>query len=154
MIGNVIEQPAANSNPTMLSYGEEGASNPAQDLYVVNNTFLNDAGSGTFVQVGSGVTRGVLLQNNIFGGVGTVTNQSAAVQKTNYRATAPAFANRAAWDLRPAANVLVVNAASAPGTSAEGFSLYPRAEYKHVASGITRPVAGALDIGAYEATSP
>jgi hypothetical protein len=154
VIGNVIEQPAANSNPTMLSYGEEGASNPAQDLYVVNNTFLNDAGSGTFVQVGSGVTRGVLLQNNIFGGVGTVTNQSAAVQKTNYRATAPAFANRAAWDLRPAANVLVVNAASAPGTSAEGFSLYPRAEYKHVASGITRPVAGALDIGAYEATSP
>lgn len=151
VIGNVIEQPAANSNPAMLSYGEEGASNPAQDLYVVNNTFLNDAGSGTFVQVGSGVTRGVLLQNNIFGGVGTVTNQSAAVQKTNYRATAPAFVNRAAYDLRPAPNVLVVNAASAPGTSAEGVSLYPGAEYKHVASGITRPVAGALDIGAYEA---
>jgi hypothetical protein len=154
IIGNVIEQPAANSNPNMLAYGEEGATNPAQDLYVVNNTFLNDAGSGTFVLMGSGLTKGALLQNNIFGGVGTVTNQSAATQKTNYRATAPAFVDRVHYDLRPVSNVLVVNAASTPGVSATGVSLRPGAVYKHVASGSSRPVVGALDIGAYEATSP
>jgi hypothetical protein len=154
IIGNVIEQPAANSNPNMVAYGEEGATNPAQDLYVVNNTFLNDAGSGTYVLIGTGVTKAALLQNNIFGGVGTVTNQAAAVQKTNYRATAPAFVDRANYDLRPVSNVLVVNAASAPGYAASGVSLYPGAVYKHVASGATRPQVGALDIGAYEATSP
>jgi hypothetical protein len=154
VIGNVIEQPAANSNPNMLAYGEEGATNPAQDLYVVNNTFLNDAGSGTFVLMGSGVTKAALLQNNIFGGVGTVTNQSAAAQKTNYRAITPAFVDRVHYDLRPVSNVLVVNAASTPGVSASGVSLRPGAVYKHVASGSSRPVVGALDIGAYEATSP
>jgi len=38
----VIQQPSANKNPAMLAYGEEGASNPGQNLYVINNTFLND----------------------------------------------------------------------------------------------------------------
>src|SRR5207248_770763 len=57
VIGNVIEQPAANQNPNMLAYGEEGLPYSGTDLYVVNNTFLNDAASGTFVMLGSGVTK-------------------------------------------------------------------------------------------------
>jgi hypothetical protein len=152
IIGNVIEQPAYNSNPNMIAYGEEGASNPAQDLYVVNNTFLNDyTGGGTFLLMGSGVTKGALLQNNIFQGVGTVTNQVAAVQKTNYRAISVGFVDRAHYDLRPTSNAAIINAASTPGYSTSGVSLKPSAQYKHVASGVTRPVLGALDIGAYEA---
>jgi hypothetical protein len=152
VIGNVIEQPAVNQNPTLLAYGEEGASNPAQDLYVVNNTFLNDDSSrGTFVLVGSGVTKPVLLQNNIFGGTGTLSTQAGAIDKTNYRSIAPGFVNRATYDLRPTANALVINAGSVVGASAAGVPLKPGAVYKHVASGATRPVLGALDIGAYEA---
>ncbi|MFL6675131.1 MAG: hypothetical protein ACJ8LG_17805 [Massilia sp.] len=152
VIGNVIEQPAANKNPIMLSYGEEGATNPGKDLYVVNNTFLNDDSStGTFVKIGSGVTTPALLQNNIFGGTGTVTNQVNALQKTNYRSIAPGFVDRANYDLRPLANALVVNAGTAPGYSASGIPLKPGAVYKHIASGTTRPALGALDIGAYEA---
>jgi hypothetical protein len=152
VIGNVIEQPAANQNSNMLAYGEEGASNPTQDLYVVNNTFLNDDSShGTFVMIGAQVTKPALLQNNIFGGTGTVTTQVSAVQKTNYRSIAPGFVNRAAYDLHPLANALVTNAGSDPGVAATGVSLKPIGEYKHVAGGNARPVLGALDIGAYEA---
>ena len=155
VIGNVIEQPAANQNPNMLAYGEEGASNPSHYLYVVNNTFLNDdTARGNFVLVGSGVTKPILLQNNIFGGTGTLTNQVTAVAKTNYRSVAPGFVNRAAYDLRPTANALVIDAGSAPGWSPTGVSLTPVAEYDHVALGMARPVTGALDIGAYEASSP
>ena len=151
VVGNVIEQPAAYGNPTILAYGEEGASNPGKDLYVVNNTFLNDSGSGgTFVLVGSGITTPALLQNNIFGGVGSVTNQSNATDRTNYRATTPAFLNRANYDLHPAAGSPVINAGSAPGKSATGFTLAPSAQYKHVASGETRTNVGQIDIGAYE----
>ena len=154
VIGNVIEQPSSNQNPTLLAYGEEGASNPGKDLYVVNNTFLNDDSSrGTFVLVGSGVTTPVLLQNNIFSGTGTVSTQTGAIDKTNYRSTAPGFVNRAAYDLHPTASALVIDAASAPGKSAAGVALAPTAQYKHTASGETRPVTGQLDIGAYEATS-
>lgn len=153
VIGNVIEQPSANQNPSLLAYGEEGASNPGQDLYVVNNTFLNDDSShGTFVLVGSGVTTPVLLQNNIFGGIGSMTTQASAIDKTNYRNVAPGFVDRANYDLHPT-SMLVINAASAPGYSASGVSLRPGAEYRHRASGVSRPVVGALDIGAYEAVT-
>jgi hypothetical protein len=154
IIGNVIEQPALNQNPNIVAYGEEGATNPGKDLYVVNNTFLNDYSSGgQFVMVGSGVTTPVLLQNNIFAGIGTMTNQANAINKTNYRAAAPGFVNRAAYDLHPTANALVINAGSAPGTSPTGVPLSPVAQYKHVASGEARPVSGNLDIGAYEAAT-
>ncbi|MCD2517708.1 hypothetical protein LQ564_15440 [Massilia sp. G4R7] len=151
VIGNVIQQPSSNENPTLLAYGEEGASNPGHDLYVVNNTFLNDnSSSGTFVLVGSAVTKKALLQNNIFAGVGTLTNQAGAVEKTNYRALAPGFVDRANFDLRPTANALVIGAASAPGYAPSGVGLKPGAEYRHRASGVSRPQVGALDIGAYE----
>jgi hypothetical protein len=151
VIGNVIQQPALNGNPTMLAYGEEGASNTGKNLYVVNNTFLNDdSAHGTFVMVGSTVTVPALLQNNIFGGTGSVTTQTSAVQKTNFRSIAPGFVNRAAWDLRPLANALVTNAGSIPGTSVTGIALKPVGQYKHVAGGVARPVLGTLDIGAYE----
>ena len=156
VIGNVIQQPAASNNAAMLSYGVEGASNPGHDLYVVNNTFINDdTVRGTFLLIGSGVTKPVLLQNNILGGTGSVSNSSNVVQKTNYRNIAPGFVNRNAYDLRPLApNALIINAGTAPGVSPTGVPLTPLASYKHVAKGMTRPVSGALDIGAYEAGSP
>jgi hypothetical protein len=153
VIGNVIEQPASNSNPTLLAYGEEGASNAGTDLYVVNNTFLNDYGSGgTFVFVGSGVTTPVLLQNNIFAGVGSMTNQTSATLRTNYSAAVPAFVDRTNYDLRPT-NALMIDAGSVPGLSASGLSLVPGAQYKHVASGETRTLSANFDIGAYEGVS-
>jgi hypothetical protein len=154
VIGNVIQQPSANNNSNIIAYGAEGATNPGQDLYVVNNTFLNDYGSGgTFVLVGKTVTKPVLLQNNIFGGVGSITNQITAVLKTNYAAVLPGFVNRALYDLHPIANALVINAGSAPGTSATGIALAPTGQYKATAYGETRPVSGNLDIGAYEAAT-
>jgi len=153
VIGNVIQQPASNSNPNILAYGEEGASNPGKDLYVVNNTFLNDSGSGgTFVMIGSGVGTPALLQNNIFAGVGSMTNQSNAQLRTNYSAAAPGFVDRANFDLHPTANAQVINAGSAPGNAASGFALAPIAQYKHVAAGETRVNNGQIDIGAYEAS--
>lgn len=152
VIGNVIQQPSVNQNPGMLAYGEEGATNPGRDLYVVNNTFLNeDSSHGTFVLVGSTVTTPVLLQNNIFSGIGTLSTQVSTVSKTNYRSVAPGFVNRAAYDLHPTANPLVVNAGSVPGVSATGVALKATAIYRHVASGASRVTVGAIDIGAYEA---
>lgn len=154
IIGNVIQQPASNNNPTLVAYGEEGASNPGHDVYVINNTFLNDdSARGTFLFIGSGVSKPALVQNNIFSGTGTLSTQASTVEKTNYRAAAPGFVNRPAYDLRPTANALVINAGSAPGTAATGVSLLPVAQYKHLASSETRTLSGAIDIGAYEATA-
>jgi hypothetical protein len=151
VIGNVIQQPAANQNQTLLAYGEEGTSNPGQDLYVINNTFLNDdSSSGIFMMIGSGVTTPTLMQNNIFSGVGTVNTQVTAIDKSNYRSLAPDFVNRANYDLHPASGSPMIDAGTDPGFSTAGQSLTPTAQYKHLAQGEARPVDGALDIGAYE----
>jgi hypothetical protein len=150
VIGNVIQQPAANQAATLLSYGEEGASNPGQDLYVVNNTFLNDDSvRGTFIQVGSGVTTPVLMQNNIFAGTGEATTQTNAIDKTNFRSLLPPLLNRAAFDLHPLAGSLLAGAGSAVGVAASGVSLLPTLQYKDPAGTEQRPVGAAIDIGAY-----
>ncbi|TFW08327.1 hypothetical protein E4K72_07900 [Oxalobacteraceae bacterium OM1] len=150
VLGNVIQQPANNQNPGMLSFGAEGATNTRQELYVVNNTFINDAPSGTFISVGSSVGTAVLVQNNVFAGAGAVTNQSSAIQRTNYQGMSPGFADRASYNLVPLPTSPLRNAGSAPGIGA-GMSLAPTAEYRHVAGGAGRAVSGPIDIGAYEA---
>ncbi|UUZ53646.1 hypothetical protein LP419_33970 [Massilia sp. H-1] len=102
-----------------MAYGEEGASNPNHELYVINNTFLNDdVARGTFVLVGAGVSKPILMQNNIFSGTGALSNQVSAVAVTNYRSVAPGFVDRCGYDLRPTANPMVIDAGSAPGYTA------------------------------------
>ena len=150
VIGNVIQQPASNQNAGMLTFGVEGASNSRQELYVVNNTFINDAANGTFVSVGAGVTTPVVVQNNVFAGAGTVATQANAILRTNYQGTAPGFTDRATYDLVPQANSPLRNAGSVPGTVAQ-MALAPASEYRHVADGASRVVSGQIDIGAYEA---
>ena len=151
IIGNVIEQPAANQNAVMVSYGMEGASNPGHDLYVVNNTFLNDdTVRGTFVMASSSVTKPMLMQNNLMSGTGAMTNQVGVISKTNFRSIAPGFINRAAYDLRPT-DAQVINAGSAPGRSATGLSLKPILQYRHTAGYAVRRVDAVIDIGALEA---
>lgn len=151
VIGNVIQQPAANQNAALLAYGAEGASNTSEQLYVVNNTFLNDdTMRGTFVQIGPTVTTPALVQNNVFVGTGAISNQASALLKTNLRSNTPGFVRRASFDLRPAPGSPMIDAGSTPPNAA----LAPVGAYRHVAAGMPRPLAGKLDSGAYEAGSP
>jgi hypothetical protein len=152
LIGNVIEQPASNQNSNMVSFGVEGASNPGKNLYVVNNTFINDDSSnGMFLLIGGDVQAPALVQNNVFAGTGNITSQSGALIRDNYHAPAPAFVNRAGYDLRPAAGASFIGGGSAPGYSPSGVALAPAQEYLHVAGGRARAFNGRWDIGAYSA---
>jgi hypothetical protein len=152
VIGNVIQQPASNDNRTMLSYGAERTTNPSNDLYVVNNTFINDDSSGgTFIMVSSGISTPVLMQNNLFVGTGTVITQANAIDRSNYHTLSPSFVDRANDDLRPAPGSPVIDAGSDAGVSASGLSLVAAFQYKHVAGSEARPLDGVIDIGAYEA---
>lgn len=149
LVGNVIEQPSQYNNPQIVAYGEEGASNPDQHFYVVNNTFLNDASyPSNFLMIGGQVTTPVLIQNNLFAGTGQITTQGTAVQKTNYANVSPAFANRANYDLHPAPNSPMIDS----GSVVDIVDAMPTMEYKHVAQTNARPVNGKIDIGAYEYT--
>ncbi|MES2901904.1 MAG: Ig-like domain-containing protein [Pseudomonadota bacterium] len=154
VIGNVIQQPSANQNPHLLAYGMEGATNPGQDLYVVNNTFLNDSSSGgTYVLIGAGVSTPALLQNNVIAGIGVLSNQPGAIDRSNYRSAAPAFVDRANFDLRPGSGAPFINAGTPVGAAASGYALAPASQYRHIAQSEPRAVDGAIDIGAYEAAT-
>ena len=152
VLGNVIEQGANGENPSLLAYGLEGtaAGNPQHQLYVVNNTFVNDRSSGgTFVNVGAAVDVPVHLQNNIFAGAGSITNQGNAVSTNNFSGADPRFLERAAliYDLAPASPC--IDEGSDPGT-AGGVELTPQWEYQHPANARPRLTTGTIDIGAYE----
>ena len=152
IIGNVIMQPSRNNNPALIAYGEEGARNAGHDLYVVNNTFLNeDTARATYIMIGSKVSRPALIQNNLFAGPGAVTNQDEAIRETNFQSLSPGFVDQQAYDLVPLPNPMIIDAGSAPATPSSGISLTPEAIYTHPASGAARPVDSAIDIGAYEA---
>lgn len=149
-VGNVVQQPAKYNNPQIVSYGTEGATNPDQQFYVVNNTFINDASyPSNFLFIGSQVKTPVLIQNNLFAGTGQITNQGIAIQKTNYANVAPAFINKANYDLHPATNSPMIDG----GSTVDIADAVAKEEYKHVAQTSARPVNGKIDIGAYESGS-
>jgi hypothetical protein len=153
VIGNIIEQGASSPNHSIVEYGAEGIpSGRATDLFVVNNTIVNDANAGTFVFVGGAVTTPVTLRNNIFAGPGAVTTQASAVLDANTTAADgdPKFVNRSAYDYRLLAGSPAIDHGSAPG-SAFSVSLMPTLQYVHPMSTVSRATAGsAIDRGAYE----
>jgi hypothetical protein len=146
VIGNVIEQGPKSENSTIIAYAEEGAVNATQQLYLVNNTVVNDLGRGTFALV-AGHPSAVRLINNIFAGGGTVLSGTGTLT-TNLVSNNPGFVNRSAYNYQLVAGSPAINAGTAPGT-VNGVNLTPVFEYANL-SGVTRPKHGALDIGAFE----
>jgi hypothetical protein len=150
IIGNLIQQGPNTENSTMVSYGEESPTNGRQELYVVNNTFVNDRGFGgaEFIFVKNGTTG--LVANNIFSGGGTVLSGTNTITlRTNLVSNSPGLVDSANFDYRLAAGSPAINAGSDPGTGA-GVSLVPTSQYLHPASRQDRPSVGTIDIGAYE----
>ena len=150
VIGNVIQQPAFNQNPTIVAYGEEGATNPRQDLYFVNNTVINDFIDGTFLFVSGKVSTPALVQNNVFVGKGTLSSQSTSVLKNNYRVFGDDAVDRTTGRLRRFASALVVGAATDPGTAASGEPLVPAGRDSNGAADGEHTVAGTPNVGAWQ----
>ncbi len=150
VIGNAIEQGAATENPSLLAYLLEGANaaNPSDALFVVNNSFVNRLGRGTFVNVGAATTPAV-LSNNVFFGGGTVCTQASAKTTSNYSGAASCFVDAASLDLHLLPGSPCVDAGTAAGSDG-AFSLLADAEYAHPSASAARAVTGAIDIGAYE----
>lgn len=156
VIGNVIEQSATTQNPALVSYAAEGI--PAgydSHLYVVNNTFLNNKGSGTFVN--NAASTPAVLVNNIFWNGGTVTSQATAMQMANFVSATmgdPGFVNVGSYDVHLQPNSPCVDKGTVPGQAA-GQSLFPAYQYVHPQKQEARSVGGgAIDIGAFEFGNP
>jgi len=154
IIGNVIEQGPNTDNSTIISYGAESSLH-TQDLYVVNNTIVNNrSAGGTFISIGGSTPTKV--RNNIFYGPGTPWSGGSVTPSNNYVSTAydnaPKFAAPSSFDfhLTSASPGSILNAGVAPGTSSSGYALTPTNEYVYDAQTQARSSSGALDIGAFE----
>ena len=146
----MIQQGPASQNSSMLAYGLEGATNPTSHLYVVNNTFVNDRGSGTAVVVGGSVTTPVVARSNVSTGSTTFVGQAGAVLGTNCVVANPLFVDRAQYDHHLQAGSPCVDAGAAPG-SGDGRDLTPVQQYVHPLGHAPRTVGGAApDAGAFE----
>jgi Right handed beta helix region/Secretion system C-terminal sorting domain len=157
IIGNVIEKGPKAQNSNVMEYGLEGLSNADSQLYVVNNTFVNDYGSSaSFVQVQPGISL-CKMYNNVFAGGGTVFVGTAATLDSSHNWTGDTamamLVSPTGYNYNLKATSLLINRGVSPG-AAGSFSLTPLHEYAHPDSMTSRPSDGTLDIGAYEYAKP
>lgn len=147
IIGNLIQKGPNGRNPTLVTYGEEfPRTNGRQELYVVNNTFVNDYGSGTFLFVSSGTATRIV--NNILAGSGTALRGPGELHN-NVTGRRSDFVDPTNFDYRLKARAAAVGRGTEPG-SAHGVELRPAEEYVHKAQGRPRSNSGKLDAGALE----
>lgn len=147
VVGNLFQQGPLAQNQVMLGYGLEGLTNPASDLYVVNNTFVNQRVGCTFVKVAAGATPAI-VKNNLFVGGGTFLEGPGAVA-TSVEGPLTDLVDAALFDYRLRAASAAVDSAGDPGFAGV-FDLTPAFQYVHDLQGAPRPVLGPLDAGAYE----
>jgi hypothetical protein len=146
IIGNLIQQGPETDNSTIVMYGAEGLSNPGKDVWIVNNTIVNDRSGGTFIRIADGSSGHAI--NNLFAGPGT--DISGPCEKiTNLTAGTDILVDAAACDYHPVAGSAVENGGTDPG-SAHGVNLMPAFQYVHPLGSESRVVTGAPDIGAFE----
>ncbi len=152
IIGNLIEQGPKTENNTILAYLEEGVDrrNLDHQLFVINNTFVNDCplGDNIFVFIGKDDLKPALIENNILTGPGVVTNQRGALLKKNFIGN-PQFVDANAFDFHLLNGSPAVDAGSDTVT-ADGLLLTPQFQYVHPACAEGRSSVGKIDIGAYE----
>ncbi len=153
IIGNLVEQSAATENSAIITYAEEGSTNPDLHLYVINNTIVNNRSGGTFVKNVSGVP--AIVQNNIFAGPGTAIYGAATASNNWTTSVAGAgFVNAAGFDYHLTAastGAIDKGAIPSPATGLDDFSLVPTEMYVHPRSYQDRYLVNdVIDIGAYE----
>jgi hypothetical protein len=155
IMGNIIEKGPKASNSNSLEFGLEGLTNPApQDIYIINNTFIDDKPSGcSFIDLQTG-TDTLKVFNNIFAGSSTFLISSptvldSATNMTTASILYAAFVNAAGYNYNLMASSPAINKGSYAG-SFDTLVLTPKFEYVDSANTQARVIAGKVDIGAYE----
>jgi hypothetical protein len=148
VVGNLIQQGPATQNPAIVSFGAEGFKNPANELYFVNNTVVNDLPEGgTFVVVWPGADV-VRIVNNVFSGPGDLLTGPGELHNNVVTARAD-FVDASDFDYRLKTGAAAIGRGVDPGR-VRGFELSPAAEYVHKVQRRPRSDSGKLDAGALE----
>ncbi|MGB5198632.1 MAG: hypothetical protein WBR56_01885 [Sedimenticolaceae bacterium] len=146
VVGNDLHQAETSENLNAIGYGPEGCETRdarQMRLYVINNTFINEASSGSFVRNFAGGD--VMLSNNlVFGKTEMLVGKGT--ERNNLRLPLQDRAEQS-WSA-PSGSAAIDRALNVG--PAEGVSLVPVLEFAPPAGTRKRPVAGNLDIGSRE----
>lgn len=134
VVGNELQQGPHADNWAMV--------HSAQNLHLVNNTLVNERGSGVFVRL-SGPGGSSVLQNNIFAGAGEI-EAADAEKHGNLMSADVGLVDPRRFDYRLTATSSAVDAGT-PLDSTVQLSW----EYAHVASRTERKDSGPVDVGAH-----
>jgi hypothetical protein len=152
IIGNIIQQNAKSQNGTIFAYGEEGIINPKSELNVVNNTFINERGAGTFIHTPKlPANFRLVIVDNIFSGPGNLVSGQATRNEGNLVTSIAkaGFVNAGQMDFHLTADSPAIHLGVAAGADGTGKSLSPAEEYVDPLGERPRPVATKLDAGAF-----
>jgi len=152
VLGNIIQQSVHTENAQLVSYGAEGYRWPQNELFLVNNTLVDDVPrGGVFLKVLAGAGRVVLINNLLLGNAILETSREWE-SDSNHVVTRDDMASAPTGDYRLRATSPLVGKAIEPG-SAHGKPLRPEREYVHPLQGRPLP-AGPLNPGALQSVSP
>jgi len=152
VVGNIIQQGSQTENPTIVSYGAEDYKWPGNELYLINNTLVdNRPQGGVFLRVKPGKVL-VRALNNLLVGKGTLDSAAPGDYRNNISVDWDQFALAAREDYRLKRDSKLLGSEVDAG-SAHGQNLRPQMEYVHPHQTI-RLAEPARHPGALQSTAP
>ena len=130
VVGNVIAQSPLTENEAMVGFGAEGYTSDANELYLVNNTLVDELPhGGEFLRVRPDDSLRVVALNNVLIGSGRFLADVGG-QTGNVRLRSSDVVDLSAYDVQLRSEASASNRAVDPG-EANGVSLRPPCEYRH-----------------------
>jgi hypothetical protein len=130
VVGNVIQQGSQTENPHMIAYGAEGYVWPSNELYLINNTLIdNRPNNGIFLKVKPGkvVIRAI---NNLLAGKGKLEAAGPGEYQNNLNVDWGDFVLAQREDYRLNSSSKLIGKAIDPG-SVNNVDFRPKKEYSH-----------------------
>ena len=134
VIGNIIQQSATSENSNIISFGAEGYKWPKNEIYLINNTLINDRPEGgSFLAVRPGAQT-VKAYNNLLLGRRQLNTgiDGEFINNPNVDATSFILADR--HDYRVRRESPLHRSYRSPGIASNGMELAPTHEYVHPAT--------------------
>ncbi|MDO8777624.1 MAG: right-handed parallel beta-helix repeat-containing protein [Burkholderiaceae bacterium] len=130
VIGNIIQQSSQTENPHLISYGAEDYTWPRNELYLVNNTLVdNRPQGGVFLRIKPGSVT-MKAVNNLLVGQGKLDSAGPGDYRNNFTVDWDEFELAAREDYRLKRNSKLLGRA-VDADVANGQALMPDREYFH-----------------------
>lgn len=130
VIGNIIQQSRQTENPNIISFGAEGYNWPRNELYLINNTLVDDRpAKGNFLRVKAGADR-IKAINNLLVGPSFLERAGPGEYRNNLSVRPRELAMVGELDYRVKAQSILVGKVANP-LEENGISLMPSREYVH-----------------------